>query len=73
MYVAVLRVGLKMFLLCPCMWPSPQEDHSSTAMEIVEAKDLGQLTDLDEIEALCRGIVQDPQHAKQVCPMPRVQ
>eukprot|EP00903_Cladosiphon_okamuranus_P010705 g10117.t1 len=42
------------------------EDHSRTAMEIVEAKDLGQLTNLDEIESLCRGIVQDPQHAQQL-------
>ena len=53
--------------LCPYVnFSWPQEDHCSTAMEIVEAKDLGQLTDLDEIESLCRGIVQDPQHAKQV-------
>ncbi len=43
-----------------------QEDQSSTAMEIVEAKDLRQITDLGEIESLCRGIVQDPRHAKQV-------
>eukprot|EP00752_Nemacystus_decipiens_P010690 g9521.t1 len=42
------------------------EDRSSTAVEIVEAKNLGQLTDLDQIESLCRGIVQDPQHAKQL-------
>lgn len=44
----------------------PQEDHSSTATEIVEAKGLRQLTDLDEIESLCRGIVQDPRHSNQV-------
>lgn len=48
-----------------------QEDHSSTAMEIVEAKDLRQLTDLNEIESLCRGIVNHPQHAKQVLTVPR--
>ncbi|CAM9781805.1 unnamed protein product [Scytosiphon promiscuus] len=42
------------------------EDRSSTAMEIVEAKDLRQLTDVAEIEALCRAIVQDPRHAKQL-------
>lgn len=36
-------------------------------MEIVEAKDLRQMTDQAEIESLCRGIVQDPRHAKQVC------
>ncbi|CAN0218391.1 unnamed protein product [Ectocarpus sp. 6 AP-2014] len=42
------------------------EDHSSTAMEIVEAKDLRQITDQAEIESLCREIVQDPRHAKQL-------
>lgn len=43
-----------------------QEDHTSTAIEIVEAKDLRQMTDVGEVELLCRGIVQDPRHAKQV-------
>ncbi|CAM9731075.1 unnamed protein product [Ectocarpus fasciculatus] len=42
------------------------EDHSSTALEIIEAKDLRQMTDQAEIESLCRGIVQDPRHAKQL-------
>lgn len=43
-----------------------QEDNSSTAMEIVEAKDLKQMTDVLEVESLCRAIVEDPRHAKQV-------
>lgn len=43
-----------------------QEDRFSTALEVVDAKGLRQMTDPAEIEALCRGIVEDPQHAKQV-------
>ncbi|CAM9968949.1 unnamed protein product [Laminaria digitata] len=35
-------------------------------MDIVEERGLRQMTDLGEIEALCRGIVQDPKHAKQL-------
>ena len=45
---------------------SLQGDRSSSALEIVEAKGLRQMTDLGEIESMCRGIVQDPKHAKQV-------
>ena len=43
-----------------------QEDLSSSAMEIVEAKGLRQMTDKGKIETLCRGIVEDPKHEKQV-------
>eukprot|EP00904_Undaria_pinnatifida_P003366 jgi/Undpi1/1302/HiC_scaffold_11.g04694.m1 len=43
-----------------------QEDLSSSAMEIVEAKGLRQMTDKGKIETLCRGIVEDPKHEKQL-------
>lgn len=39
-------------------------------MEIVKAKDLRQITDVGEVESLCRGIVEDPRHAKQVRYLP---
>lgn len=43
-----------------------KEDLDSSAAAIVEARDLRQLTDPVEIEALCRSIVHDPKHAEQV-------
>lgn len=43
-----------------------QDDRESTAATIVEARGLQQMTDLGEIEALCCGIIEDPQHSAQV-------
>lgn len=43
-----------------------QEDGTDSALDIVEARGLRQMTDQGEIEALCKGIVDSPQHAKQV-------
>lgn len=52
-----------MFSPSPNTW---QGDDDSTAADIVAAKDLRQITDYKEIEALCQGIVDDPKNAKQV-------
>ena len=42
------------------------DDPEKTALQIVEERDLRQITNLEEIEAICLGIVQDPHHASQV-------
>lgn len=49
-----------------CFCAMTQEDVQGTALQIVNERNLRQITDRGEIEELCRGIIEDPQHAKQV-------